>query len=572
MISIVKSDTVLFAGGVGYANIEDEEPVNELHLFRQGSVSKTFTALGILKLLHHKGIGLNKPILEIDPNIPLTNPWANEQPITIEHLLEHTSGFDDFHLHAIYNKTDSTTPTTASMVQSHKNSLTARWQPGTRKAYSNSGFIVAGHMLETIAEEPYNTYLRDEILLPLGMKSSGFYFKQPTDLAMSQGYNYRGTGYSPVAFTSIQGGPAGEICANAKDMAAFLQFMLNRKSSGLDSVIFAKEAFDRMENAQTNIASQKGLPNGYGLGNYSIWKNGYLFNGHGGGIDGFSSRYVYSRKADLGIAVAINRMGNATAMLDEILDLLIGPQTKPPADRITYPIPAELKEKYSGFYGFKNPRNELFGFSDRMFAGLILDFEGDKIITKSILGKARDTLRYVGNNQFYKNNEGVPSTLLFETTDGKPGFWINESYTEMESRAWRLISNFAIWISMILPLFFLLYSIIWLVIQLAKKRGKSLTNHLVLGGACLSYVLMFTMFALSMNNMETAGEMSFKSVMLYILSFVFVGLAALSVYRWTKLPKKRGFRFYYILTSLAVVILSIFFWSNGFIGLKLWAY
>ncbi len=573
MISVVTSDSILFVGGLGFADIDKKEKVTDEHLFRQGSVSKSLAALGILKLLQEQQkYSLDSPIKDIDANIPFTNKWVTETPVTVAHLLEHTSGFDDFHLHAIYNKKDTIPPSMFEMVAVHKNSLTSRWKPGVRKSYSNPNYIVVGHLLERLSGRAYHAYLYDDILLPIGMKSSGFYFKEPKNQKMTQGYRYNGQTHLPISFTSITGGPAGELCANAEDMAAFLQFMLNRKTKNGDSLPFSKEIFERIENAETTIVAEKGLPFGYGLGNYSVWKNGYLFHGHGGGIDGFSSRYVYSRVADIGVAVAINREGNATAIVNEILNLLLGIQNEALSDRVTQKIPNEISTRYSGFYEFKSPRNELFSFTDKMLAGLILDFDENKLVTKSILGKVRDTLYYAGDNKFYKNYEGVPSCMLFETEEGNAGFWINENYTEKESRAKRLIIFFGVLVSFLVCLSFLIYGFIWLIVRLFSKTKKPILNHLILFGASTCLVLIFVGFGLTMANISSADKINFGSALLYLSSWGLVIFAIASIYRCFKLQGNKGFKFYYILTSIALLILSVYLWNNGFIGLKLWSY
>ena len=307
MISIVTKDSVIYSGGLGFANIKTKEKVNSNHLFRVGSLSKSFTALGLYKLSKQNRFQLNQPIKEIDSEILFTNPWENESPVTVENLLEHTSGFEDFHLNAVYNFKDSIPPSTIELVRSHTNSLKSRWRPGTRKAYSNSGYVVAGHIIEKVSKMPYYKYLKANVLLPIGMEKSGYYFKKPKKLKVAQGYNYREGGYIPVPFHSIQGGPAGGLCTNANEMANYLKFMLKRDGKKLDSLTFTKEAFDRIENSRTSISAKSGLKGGYGLGNYSIWKNGYQFYGHSGGIDGFTSRYMYSRDANFGIVISINR-------------------------------------------------------------------------------------------------------------------------------------------------------------------------------------------------------------------------------------------------------------------------
>ncbi len=470
MISIVKSDSVLFVGGIGLANIEKQERVSAQHLFRQGSISKSFTALGLYKLLQDSPHSLDSPLKEIDPKLPFDNAWKKEEKVRVAHLLEHTSGFEDFHLHAMYNTKDATVPPIINMVNDHRQSLHSRWKPGNRKAYSNPNYIVAGHLIEVLSKEPYSEHIQEHILTPMGMKRSGFYFKAPKNSSFAQGYQRTGTTLNSLPFATINGGPAGDFCANAADMAAYLQFMLSR-----DSLLFTPNEFDRIESPQTSIAAQKGLQAGYGLGNYTIWKNGHLFHGHGGQIDGFTSRYVYSRAADLGVAIAINRNGNANALVDEVLDYLLGKEVPAPANRITQAIPESLKEQFAGFYEFKSPKSNLLAFSDRMLAGLTLDFKVDKVITRTILGKAKDTLFYAGNNQFYVNKEGVPSTMLMEGDGGKAAFWINDNYTEKESRAKRLFLFFGLLLSLLLLVSFFLYSLVWFLRRLFKKQKLSVT-------------------------------------------------------------------------------------------------
>ena len=93
MISVVTSDSILFVGGLGFADIDKKEKVTEEHLFRQGSISKSLTALGVLKLLQEQQkYSLDSPIKDIDSDIPFTNKWASENPVRVVHLLEHTSG------------------------------------------------------------------------------------------------------------------------------------------------------------------------------------------------------------------------------------------------------------------------------------------------------------------------------------------------------------------------------------------------------------------------------------------------------------------------------------------------
>jgi CubicO group peptidase (beta-lactamase class C family) len=469
MLSIVKSDTILYSGGLGYANLETKEEVTEKHLFRLGSISKSLTALGILHLFDSLDMPLNTPIAKIDPTIPFSNKWEEEYPVTVANILEHTSGFDNFHFHAIYNKTDEVEPSASDMVFSHRRSLTSRWQPGQRKAYSNPNFIVAGQILETLSGKTYREYIKEELLDPMGMEETDFYFKKPENDFVAQGYKRQGNEHKIVPFYSIQGGPAGGLCSNAEEFSKLMQLLL--KGNHEDSMItdFFDKHLGRIENAQTTIPWSMGMPGGYGLGNYTVWKNGYLFHGHDGGIDGFSSRYLYSREADIGVVVSINRMGNATEIAEMVLDYFLGEEKSTP-NRVA--IPEEIKAEFGKFYCFKNPTNELISFSDRMLAGLKLDMKDDHIIVRNITGKPKDTLYYAGDNLFFKNEEKSPSVALFKSEDDESVMWFNESYTVEESRLKRIIQSLAIVLSMILPFFFIAYGL-YKVIRIAVNKHQS---------------------------------------------------------------------------------------------------
>lgn len=569
MISIVTKDSILFQGGIGYANLEEKELVTVDHLFRLGSISKSFTSLGAIHILGNSAYNLNTPIRDIDGNIPFTNPWEESSPVRFKHLLEHTAGFEDFSPNAMYNRVDVAEPSAFEMIASHKNSLHSRWKPGKMKAYCNPGYIVAGHLIEVISGASYSEYIEKNILDPLEMYSTGYYFKKPQSLSMAQGYTLYDGVHRSVSFRSIQGGPAGGLCSNAREMAKYLQFMLTRDGGRVDSTIFKEEIFERIENAESTLAAQAGLSGGYGLGNFSIWKNGHLFYGHDGGIDGFMSRYVYSREANLGVAVSINRMGNATEIADLIIAHLLEPQSK--VERKISPIPEELKSKYEGFYGFKNFKRKLFSFSDKMLAGLILDFEGDTLHAKSILGKHKYTLHHAGNNMFYLGEEEKPSVMLLENEEGTPVLWINDSYTEMESRSMRLISSITVIISLLVPFIFMIFSFIKIIIRGFKQKRLVIKSQMI-WLASISYLMMFVGLAGSFSDPYEAGVLNGYTFIVYISSSALLVFTLLSVITTVKKVMKTKSLWYHLLLPISFMIIVIFFGLHGFIGLKLWVY
>ncbi|MEL6628895.1 MAG: serine hydrolase domain-containing protein [Bacteroidota bacterium] len=567
MISIVNADSVIFVGGLGYADARKKELVNEHHLFRQGSISKSFTAMGLFHLLQSTPYDLNSSIREIDPDIPFFNLWADTEPVRISHVLEHTSGFEDFHLHAMYSRKKDQRPSLKDMLKDHQQSLHSRWPPGTRKAYANPNYIVAGHLIEVLSGLPFEEYIQKQLLEEMGMQQSGYYFTPPGELSFATGHRREDSDFTSIPFATINGSPAGDFCANAKDMASFLQYMLSR-----DSSIFDRTEFDRIETPKTSLAARHGLEYGYGLGNYSIWKNGYLFHGHGGQIDGFAARYVYSRAADLGVAIAMNRNGNENAFVDEILGLLVPEIRDDSVQRIILPIPDTLANAFTGFYEFSSPKSKLIAFTDRMLAGISLDFQEDKVITRTLLGKPKDSLFYAGNNQFYLNDEGEPSVIMLTTNTGQPVLWINDNYTIQTSRTRRLLIFLSLLFSFLLVFAFFIYSLFWLAKHSFWPSDKSRGNHLILFGFGIAFVLMFLGFGLSISHPHAAQHANFSSILMYTSSYSCVILSVTSLFKWNKLEGKKRFKVFYALSSIGTLVISAYLWQIGLIGLKLWSY
>ncbi len=569
MISIVRSDTILFSGGIGYADVENKRKVDELTLFRQGSISKSFTALALLKALHDQGLSLHTPIKKIDSELPITNKWTDQSPVTVAHVLEHTTGFDGWHTHAMYNFTDSVSPSGKAMVLSHQNSLKSRWKPGTIHAYNNPGYVIAGHLVEVLTGKSYQEYVKQEILTPIGMGRSAFYFKRPQNVPIAKGYNLEREGYVEVPFVSIQGGSAGGLCANAHDMSNYLQFMLNRKGALIDSALFDESTFERIENSHTTLSARNGLKGGYGLGNFQVYQKGYVFHGHNGGIDGFSSRYIYSREADLGIAIASNTIRDVTPLMEYILDYLLGDENILPVDRAVVPLSKSEASEFEGFYVFKDLRILLRSPIMHFAGNFRFQYQNGHLYVKDLLGGIRDSLSYAGGNKFYRNIEKEPSVVFFKNEQGKQAVGIKRKYAEKESFVLNLFDMLSVLASMMISLGYLAYFGIWFLIQLVNRKPVIELRRLSLFMACISFPLMFFSFAMSVSDRITSGSLTIFSGMFFISSIIMVIATLWSIFQIRGIKEERWFNIYFAISTLAISIVTIFFISHDFIVLRL---
>lgn len=569
MISIATADTIIYSGGIGFAEMEDSVAVTEKHLFRLGSISKSMTSLAIMRLVKLGKLSLKTPVVDIDPNLPITNKWQDQSPILVEHLLEHTAGFDDMHVHAIYNTSDTRRPTCRDMLDSHRKSLTARWEPGSYMSYSNPGYVVAGHVIEKVSGLPFDEFIKTEILDPIGMTSSGFYFKEPTNFPMAKGYNNEGGKFTPIDYPSIQGGPAGELCSNASDMARYLQFMLNRQVVGSEFQVISESSFDRMESSHSSLAAKKGLPGGYGLAISNGWRHGYKTLGHNGGIDGFVSDFIYLPDADFAIAVSVNTGRRTRTIVNAILDYYLD---VPALERTVLPISAALKDKYEGYYTYLNPRNQMFGFLEKMVTGVSLSVVSDSIIIRDLLANDIDTWYHAGKQQFFTRQEGEPFSMLLEN-NGTEAIWVDGGYAEKESKILRWLKNILFGLSLLFTLIYSIYGFFAFLIRLLSKHKGLDIGRLSLWIGSISFVIMLASFIASMESIEDIAKPHAFSVVTYMSSFLFL-LFSLAGFIFSLKQEKSGkfSNWYFRLTAGLMIGLALYLLTQGIIGIRLWSY
>ena len=159
--------------------------------------------------------------------------------------------------------------------------------------------------------------------------------------------------------------PAGSINASAKDMAAYVQFYLNRGAVGGKQIVPAAD-INRMEVPDSTWAAKDGLKFGYGLSNYSTAAEGFVYHGHDGGVEGGLTELSYLTDQGVGYFFSINS-GNGDAF-DKIGNAIRAYMTrnlaKPPLPPETA-LPANASD-YAGWYEPDSPRVELFRFLERL--------------------------------------------------------------------------------------------------------------------------------------------------------------------------------------------------------------
>jgi CubicO group peptidase (beta-lactamase class C family) len=179
-LAILRHGRLVYARGYGWAQRESQIPVQPTTLFRLASLSKPITALAILRLAQARRLSLDEPAFDRLGLAPL--PGKTRDPrlerITIRHLLQHTGGWDRavsgdpmFMSHLIARACGVPSPPGPRDIIRYMMGRPLDFDPGTRHAYSNFGYCVLGRIIEAVTGHPYETWVRRDLLTPLGIRS-----------------------------------------------------------------------------------------------------------------------------------------------------------------------------------------------------------------------------------------------------------------------------------------------------------------------------------------------------------------------------------------------------------------
>jgi CubicO group peptidase (beta-lactamase class C family) len=298
-VAVVKDGALFFAKGYGYSDVSHYAPVDaDRTLFRIGSTSKLFTWTSVMQLVEQGKLDLDTDVNKyIDFKIPATYP----QPITLRHIMTHTPGFEEDGRDLI---TDDSAhiEKLGSWLATH---IPGRVRPpGTYSSYSNYATALAGYIVQRVSGVPFDDYVDQHILVPLGMTQTSSHQPLPARLSgdMSKGYVWAGGSYAPQKYEIVQAGPAGSVASSATDMAKFMIAHLNNGEYN-GKRILADSTAQRMH--ARAFGHDPRIP-GFALGFYEKSSHGLRIIGHGGDTRWFHTDLALIPDEKVGVFVSYN--------------------------------------------------------------------------------------------------------------------------------------------------------------------------------------------------------------------------------------------------------------------------
>jgi CubicO group peptidase (beta-lactamase class C family) len=288
---VARGDRVLFRAARGEADIQNHVPLRPDSVFRIGSVTKQFTAAGLLMLVEAGRVRLDDPLSRYLPDYP------GGDRITLLQLLNHTAGVRDYT--AIPNYVESAIRrdmNTAQMIDVFRNER-PDFAPGSRWAYSNSGYVLVGAVIEAVTGEPWYAYLERALFRPLGMNHTG-YGNDPRFAALQvRGYSYDRDRVVPARLLSMtQPHAAGALVSNVDDLLRWNRALHEGR-------VLGNAAYTRMI---TPVGRAAEAASRYGFGLYNDRVRNRAVLRHGGAIFGFISALSYIPGPDISVVILEN--------------------------------------------------------------------------------------------------------------------------------------------------------------------------------------------------------------------------------------------------------------------------
>ncbi|MDA2480442.1 beta-lactamase family protein [Bacillus cereus] len=341
---VVKDNQILFQKGFGFSDKEKNTPIDpKKTVFRLASISKVFTASAVMQLVEQGKIDLNKDIVNYMGGLKYQNNMG--EPVTMEHLLTHTTGFDyvdprpeDIH----YQENDYT------MLKDYveDNMPTVVRKPGDTYTYDNFASMLQGYIVQNLTNKPFYKYMAKNIFYPLEMHNSSFVMTNFINEKLATGYDAKGNAI-PFYQTRPTDMPQGSMFSTGSDVANFMIAQLN-DGKFKNNQILQKETVEDMQ--KTKFSLHPKYPNmTYGFEFFSPQShNGQYVFGKGGNIPGFSSLMWLIPEHKIGVFVVTNKDSSAlpVEVFDDFMNQYFPDKTKP---EYLNPNEEELK-KFEGVY------------------------------------------------------------------------------------------------------------------------------------------------------------------------------------------------------------------------------
>jgi CubicO group peptidase (beta-lactamase class C family) len=327
-VLVFRGDEQLFSRGYGRANLEHRAPITPRTTFHVASVSKQFTAFAIAMLAAQGRLSLDDDVRRHLPELPDFG-----QPITLRHLLHHTSGLrDQWNLWFLAGGVPDDVIRQDDLLRLITRQRELNFVPGTAHTYSNTGYTLLAEVVERVTGEDFGRWMETHVFDPLGMTSTQVYDDHRRVVpGRADSYRPARDGFEKSVLSYANVG-ATSVFTTTEDLARWLR--------NFGSAAVGGPEVARMMRTRGVLAGGDTLP--YALGVVLGRQRGLDVVFHGGADAGFRSAVTYYPSLDAGVVV----LGNVASMdaddvAEAVAEIFFGAQMEPRVVQAE-PAPAQL--------------------------------------------------------------------------------------------------------------------------------------------------------------------------------------------------------------------------------------
>ena len=331
-VLVAREGKVLLDRGYGLADREWSIAATPATRFRVASITKQFTAAAILLLAERGKLALDAPLKTYLPDAPAA--WDK---VTVLNLLNHTSGIPDYLGAADYPATQAI-PATPQLLLARFRDRPLDFAPGEGWAYSNSGYVLLGLLIEKQSGLSYGEFLRKNLFEPLGMRDSGYDDGAAVIARRASGYRLDHGAVVPALYrhqSTLYA--AGGLYSTAEDLLRWQQALYSGK-------VLSAASLQRMLTPNSHQA---------GLGLMVLPLEDHVVYAHGGGVDGVHTMMSYDPATRVTVIVLSNQQdADVVALAGQLAAAARGETVVLPGERKDITVPAAKLQTYAGTYAF----------------------------------------------------------------------------------------------------------------------------------------------------------------------------------------------------------------------------
>jgi CubicO group peptidase (beta-lactamase class C family) len=401
---IVVEDELAWTYGYGYADVASERPHDARTLFRIASITKTFTATALLQLRDEGKLHLDDPAVAFLPELRgASSTFAPIETVTLRRMLSHESGLmgdppGARWFHDVYEASPDVNLSRAAEIAT-------TIPPNVQQKYSNLAFQLLGEVIARVDGRPYVEAIRERILEPLGMDSSGFH-PLPPALEARRAVGYRARWLSDVfepagrltEFPAAEGGLQSCIGDVARWLSA--QFPMEHAPEGHRTVL-SDETLREMH--RPRYLEGDAWEEAWCIGWYAVRKGETVWIQHSGGLPGFITNACFRSKERIGAMAFLNGIASASQLAMDLgaIALEAVRAAVPP-----FEPPPEMPASYRGLLGIYGEPTEGILMRLEWRDGKLMLLDPDEKDFKLVFLATEDPMRFTVD--WFQRESGEP--------------------------------------------------------------------------------------------------------------------------------------------------------------------